>query len=90
LRDLIGNSGEWSGIFIANLLLNFFDSNNRCSVLQSKFFSRQFFAQKNFPFPKYRKKIWREKNLLCKEVFKLSKRDTSFLIGFEKHKFHEI
>jgi hypothetical protein len=28
-----------------------------------------FFAQKDFPFPKYRKKFWREKNQLSKKAF---------------------
>jgi hypothetical protein len=39
-------------------------------VFAKLFFSRQiFFAQKDFPFPRYQKKFWWEKNQLSKKVF---------------------
>jgi G:T/U-mismatch repair DNA glycosylase len=33
------------------------------------FFPPNFLSQKDFPFPKYQNKFWREKNLLSKKVF---------------------
>jgi hypothetical protein len=39
------------------------------------FFPPNYFsAQKDFPFPKYQKKFWREKNQLSKKFFNLAKK----------------
>jgi hypothetical protein len=51
--------------------------------LLSKFFSRQFFfVQKDFPFPKYQKKNWREKIYLAKKFLTWQKRFVLFYTTF--------
>jgi hypothetical protein len=69
-----------------NLRLESLWENGFCKVkklfCKVDFFPAKFlFAQKDFPFPKYQKKIWREKNQLCKKVFLLSKKGTRLKIS---------